>query len=417
MARIGRNSINKWMKDLRKFRHIIKRGTALIPVELKSLQQNKTYLVLRSHPLAERVIYFVKKRTLLSLLVIFPWLIAAFYVLLLQAPVYQSTAKILVEKDEKDPMNISMGILGGGHAAPSEIYLAREHVSSREVLENVEKQVGIKQHFQSRQVDFLSRLNKSATQSSFLKYYRQKVNAVVDPETNEIIISASAFTAQKAKQLLAAIILQTKEFVNRVSNTLAKKQYSFAKMKLHLAKEKLFEARKNVIEWQNQNGLFDPKETAQVVSSVMAKLKGTLVEKQTELITYSSFMQANSNKVVTLQEEIKALKAQIERQTSILLGQKEKNGKLNKIMSDFEWVQLQLQFAQAEYQAAQQAFDAAAVNLAKNQNLVIEVEPPNLPDEPISPKPLFDLVNYLCVLLILFVLTKMAIIIVKEHID
>ncbi|MCP0914816.1 hypothetical protein NKV53_10815 [Legionella sp. 27cVA30] len=402
---------------MKQFRRIIKRGTALIPVELKSLQQNKTFLVLRSHPIAERLILFLKTRRLFSSIVLIPWFAAACYIILLQAPLYESTAKILIEKDEKDPMNISMGFLGGGHAPPSEIYLAREHVLSREVLDKVEKDIGIKTHFQSKQADFLSRLSKHATQNAFLKYYRHKVNAVVDQDTNEIMLTASAFSPQIAKQLLTAIILQTKDFVNRVSNTLAKKQYSFAKMKLHLAKEKLFQARKDVIEWQNQNGLFDPKETAQVVSSVMAKLKGTLVEKQTEYITYSSFMQPNSNKVLTLQEEIKALKAQIERQTNILLGQKEKNGKLNKIMSDFEWIQLQLQFAQAEYQASQQAYDAAAVNLAKNQNLVIEIEPPSLPDEPVSPRILFDLSNILFLLLIVFVLTKMAIIIVKEHID
>ncbi|ETO94515.1 hypothetical protein [Legionella oakridgensis] len=403
---------------MKKFRRLIKRSTALIPVEqLKSLQQNKAYVILKSHPLAERCFLFLKTRKLFSLLVLLPWLVAAVYILAMQSPVYESTAKILIEKDEKDPMNISMGLLGNGQTTPSEIYLTREHVLSRDVLSQVEKRLDIKSHFQSKHVDFISRLSKNTSQNSFLEYYRHKVKAVVDPETNEIIITAAAFGAETAKQLLTEIIIETKGFVNRVSNTLAKKQYDFAKMKLHLAKEKLFQASKDVIEWQNQNGMFDPKETAHVVSDVMAKLKGSLVEKQTEYITLSSFMQPNANKIVTLQEEIKAIKEQIERQTNILLGQKEKNGKLNKIVSDFEWIQLQQKFAQAEYQASQQAYDAAAINLAKNQNIVIEIESPNLPDEPASPLPFFDLTNILFILLILFVLTKMAIIIVKEHID
>ncbi|WP_158422992.1 Wzz/FepE/Etk N-terminal domain-containing protein [Legionella oakridgensis] len=403
---------------MKKFRRLIKRSTALIPVEqLKSLQQNKTYMILKSHPLAERGFLFLKTKKLFSLLVLLPWLVAAIYILAMQSPIYESTAKILIEKDEKDPMNISMGLLGSSQAASSEIYLTREHVLSREVLAQVEKRLGIKSHFQSKHVDFISRLGKNTSQNSFLEYYRHKVKAVVDLETNEIIITAAAFSAETAKQLLTEIIVETKGFVNRVSNTLAKKQYNFAKMKLRLAKDKLFQTSKDVIEWQNQNGMFDPKETAHVVSDVMAKLKGSLVEKQTEYITLSSFMQPNANRIITLQEEIKAIKEQIERQTNLLLGQKEKNGKLNKIVSDFEWIQLQQKFAQAEYQASQQAYDAAAINLAKNQNIVIEIESPNLPDERASPLPFFDLTNILFVLLILFVLTKMAIIIVKEHID
>ncbi|MGQ3887478.1 hypothetical protein ACQUW5_00420 [Legionella sp. CNM-1927-20] len=403
---------------MKQLRRIIKRGTDLIPLEIKSLQQHKTYLAFKSHPISERFFIFVRARKLFSFLVLFPWFIAAFYILCIQTPVYESSAKILVERDDqRDPINSTMGMWSGGNAAPSEIYLTREYIISREILSHIEQRFGIKDHYQSKKNDFLSRLDKKATQSEFLKYYRNKVTAVVEPETYEIIITAAAFTPEAAKKIVTEIIQDTKQFVNKVSNTLAKKQYAFAKMKLGLAKDKLFQAGKDVMEWQNQNGLFDPKETAQVVSSVMAKLKGTLVEKQTELITYSSFMQPNSNKVVTLTEEIKALKEQIEQQTNLLLGNKEKNGKLNKIMTDFEWVQLQLKFAQAEYQAAQQAFDAAAINLAKNQNLLIEIERPNLPDEPSKPLPFYDLVNLLFFLLIIFVLTKMAVIIIKEHRD
>jgi capsular polysaccharide transport system permease protein len=403
---------------LKKLGRLVKRGTALTPVKRIAIQRHRIYLILRTYSLPERIALFYKAKKLFSLLVLLPWIMAAFYIVAIQTPTYESSAKILVEQERKDPMpNSPLGVLGNGHATPSEIYLTREHILSREVLAKVEEHRSIKSHFQGKNVDFLSRLSKSATEKAFLDYYQHKVNAVVDPETNQIIITASAFSAEAAKQLLSEIILQTKDFVNRVSNTLAKKQYTFAKLKLHLAKDKLFQAGKEVIEWQNQNGVFDPKETAQVVASVMAKLKGNLVEKQTELITYSSFMQPNSNKIITLQEEIKAIKEQIERQTSVLLGKKQKNGKLNKIMYDFEWVQLQLKFAQAEYQAAQQAYDLASINLTKNQNMVIVIEPPNLPDEASGPLPLFDLTNILFLLLILFVLTKMTIIIIREHID
>ncbi|WP_131750128.1 hypothetical protein [Legionella beliardensis] len=403
------------MKQLRRF---IKRGTDLIPLEIKSLQQHRTLLALKSHPISGRFIFFVRTKQLFSLIVFFPWLFAAFYILFLQSPIYESSAKVLVERDEQyDPVNMTMKLWGNGNPALSEIYLTREYIVSRELLSRLEQRFAIRDHYQSKHNDFLSRLNKSATQGELLKYYRNMVNAVVEPETFEIVITSSAFTPEAAKQILIEIIKETKEFVNKVSNTLAKKQYNFAKMKLALAKEKLFQAGKDVMEWQNQNGLFDPKETAQVVSSVMAKLKGTLVEKQTELITYSSFMQPNSNKVVTLTEEIKALKDQIEQQTNLLLGNKEKNGKLNQIMTDFEWIQLQLKFAQAEYQAAQQAYDIAAINLSKNQNLLIQIEAPNLPDEPSKPAPFYDLVNLLFLFLILFVLTKMAIIIIREHRD
>jgi capsular polysaccharide transport system permease protein len=401
---------------LKQLRQFIKRGTALLPVEIKSLRQNKALAIIMSHPITIRLTRFYIAKKLFSWMVLIPLLAAFVYIFFLQTPVYESSARILIEQDESSQAQ-TPGILGTSHVAtPFEVYLTREYIISREAMSIVDKNLQIMNYFQSKKVDGFSRLGNT-TQAKFLKYYRSKVKAVVDPETTEILINASAFDPEMAKKILQEIIVSTKEFVNRVSNTMAKKQYNFAHMKLKLAKDKLFESSRDLIKWQNENGLFDPKETAQVVSSVMAKLKGTLVEKQTELITYSAFMQPSANKLITLQEEIKALKNQITQQTNLLLGKKEQNGKLNKIMSEFELLQLQVKFAQAEYEASQQAFDAAATNLAKNQNMVIVVEPPNLPDEISKPLPLYDLTNVLVVLLILFALTKMAIIIVKEHID
>jgi len=403
---------------LKQLRKIIKRGTALIPVDSKSLDKHRDFLQFNYQFYRKHIFQFLKTKKLFSWLVVYPWLLVAFYVVFLQTSVYQSSARILIEKDEQiDSRPMPMGFMGNNSVTSSENYLTSKHIQSRELLNKLEKKIAIKSHFQSKKVDFLSRLSLNTSYYGFLKYYRKKVFAVVDPETNEIVITASAFSPEKSKEILAEIIKQTKTFVNHVSNTLANKQYQFAKMKLHFAKEKLFEARKSLIEWQNQNGMFDPQEAAKVVSSVMAELKGKLVQKQTEFITYSSFMQPNSNKIVTLKEEIHALKEQIERQTRILLGKKEKDGKLNQVMFDFEWVHLQLRFAQAEYQAAQQAYDAAAINLAKNQNIVIEIEKPNIPDEASSPHRFVDLTNVLVILLILFVLTRMSIILVREHMD
>ena len=99
------------------------------------------------------------------------------------------------------------------------------------------------------------------------------------------------------------------------------------------------------------------------------------------------------------------------------MSKREDDGHLNQIMSDYEWIQLKLKFAQAEYRSAQQAFDAAAVNVAKQKNSVIEIESPNLADEYEYPKKFYELTNLFILLLVLFFLIKMTINIVQEHID
>lgn len=348
-----------------------------------------------------------------------PWLLCAAYIVLLQSPLYVSTAKIIIEKDlEQSPITVSAGLFGNsGPANSAETFLTQEYLTSREVITNLQKKHDFKSHYQDKRIDFLSRLKQSPAEKDYLTYYQDMVKANVDSKTGEIDISVKAFSAETAQKLAGALIGQARGFVNRVSNTVADKQYAFAKKQLQESKLKLFKISKKVLEWQNTNGMFDPTESARVVGTVMAQLKSKLVEKQTDLIAFSSYMQANSSKVTALREEIEALKTQIERQTADLLSNREDAGRLNQILSDYEWIQLKLKFAQAEYRSAQQAYDAAAINVAKQKNSVIEIESPNLADEYEYPKKFYELTNLFVLLLVLFLLIKMTINVVQEHID
>ena len=307
----------------------------------------------------------IKTHKLFSAIVLAPWLICALYVIFMQSPMYVSTAKIIIEKDlDQSPITISAGIFGSsGPANTGETFLTQEYLISREVMVSLQKSLDLKNHYQSGSIDPLSRLKRNANDKAHLDYYRNMVRATVDTKTGEIDIEVKAFSAEKAQKLAASLISEARGFVNRVSNTVADKQYAFAKQQLKESKIKLFKISKRVLEWQNSNGMFDPAESAKVVGNVMAQLKSKLVEKQTDLIAFSSFMQPNSSKIIALREEIDALKTQIERQTADLLSNREDAGRLNQIMSDYEWIQLKLKFAQAEYRSAQQAYDAAAINV------------------------------------------------------
>lgn len=390
------------------------------------LQEKKTYVKaidrvgFYSYKGYEQSQKFIKKNPVFSWVVLIPWLLVASYMFCYQSPQYESNAKILIEKDDdKTPMNISFGFLGSsGTGNASNTYLTQEFILSREMLAHLQHEINIKEHYQGKSVDVFSRLKKHPNNKEFLDYYNSKVAVVVDSLTDELDISVNAFSSEMAQKTLKKIVVASKEFVNRVANSLASKQHRFAKAQLSITKKKLFDAETKMLAFQNKHHIFDPKESAKVVAGVMAKLKEELVTKQTELITAESFMQPASSKVISLKEAIEALKHQMEMQTSDLLGKSSiPGGKLNQIMVDYEWQELRLKFAQAEYKAAQQAYDISKINLSKQQNLVVEIESPNLPDTYTHPQIAYNLVNLLAMLLMVFVLGKMTVMIVKEHMD
>lgn len=362
--------------------------------------------------------FFCRSKPLFSL-VLFPWLLFICYLFFIKSPIYESTAKVVIESSKADnSMLINIGFLGkgGGGGDNKNIYLTSEYISSREMMHYLDEKLNVLNHFRSKKIDWLSRLSSDARERKKLDYFIDKVGAVYDSVTNELTIHARSFNADYSYRLLKEILFQTKIFSNRVSNTLANERYVFAELQLKKARDKLYQSEKDVLHFQNKHKLFDPKETVKIISSVMSTLRSNLVTKQTELITYSSFMNNKASKIIKLKEEIAALKRQIQNQTSYLLGV-DKQKKLNTILAEYQWLELNQTFAQAEYAASQKAYEMAKIDISQQQNLLIEISSPNLPDDYEYPHKLYDTVASLVCLLVFFVLFKMTHLIIQEHID
>jgi capsular polysaccharide transport system permease protein len=351
--------------------------------------------------------------------IVLPWLVALFYLTLLKSPIYESSARILIEKNEQDNgLMINLGFLGQsgqGGGGSKNTALTKEFILSRDMYQHLNKELRLKEHFQSNIIDFPSRLSKDAKDKKIQDYYKSMIEATIDPITNEISIYTRAYDPIYAYRLNKEVIEESRVFANRVSNSLAAEQYGFTEKQLKLAKNKLYKAEKDILAFQNQYGMFDPEQTVKEVSIAMAKMKGQLIEKQTSLIALSSFMDSKASKIIALKKEVLAIKDQIKKQTEDLLGKRK--DPLNSLFAKFSWLKLNLKFAGAEYEASQQALNIAKVNLNKQQDLVIEVLSPQIPDDSEYPRLLLDLFTFFIALLVFYAIGRMSYIIVQEHID
>lgn len=351
--------------------------------------------------------------------VFIPWFITMIYMSFFKSPIYEANARILLEKNDKDSgLMINLGFLGqsgSGVGGTKNVELTKEFIVSRDMFEHLDRELRLKDHFQSKLIDYFSRLSERAKSKKVQSYFESMIEASVDPLTNEISIYIRAYDPIFAYRLIKEVIEESRLFANRISNSLVAEQYNFTEKQLKLAKAKLYKAEKEILAFQNRYNMFDPEQTIKEVSGAMSKLKGKLVEKQTSLIAFKSFMDKKASKIVALKKEIQAIKNQLKKQTEDLLGQRK--DPLNSVFAEFSWLKLNLKFATAEYEASQQALSIAKVNLAKQQDLLIEVLSPHIPDDYEYPHLLFDLFGLLIGLLVIFSIGRMSYIIVQEHID
>lgn len=350
--------------------------------------------------------------------VILPCCLYALYMLFYQSPMYESVSRISIENNKDgNGLMLNIGFMGQGPTDDTRTaYLAKSFIESQDMLEKLNKAIAYDKLMSNHHIDYFSRLSEKSNNQQKLNYYQNKLHVVFDHETSELIIKSQAFSAKMAQVILQQIIKETKYFINHVSNTLAEDRFQFCQAQLTKYKEKLYNAELKMIHFQNKNGIFDPKEMAKGVSKLMEGLKERLVTKQTELFTLSAFMQPTASKIIALKEEIKSIKQQISMQTKTLLGEKEDKA-LNTLMADFEWQTLNLKFAYAEYEAAQKAFDLASLDKAKQQNLLVILSNPFLPDDKSSPIFLSNLFLAFLVFILIFIVGKMAFIIIEEHTD
>lgn len=124
-----------------------------------------------------------------------------------------------------------------------------------------------------------------------------------------------------------------------------------------------------------------------------------------------------SSQVVAMEQQVDAIKQQIIAQTRDIIGNSDKDPKLNNVIAQFAWIKLESDFAQTELTAAQQVVEAAKVNISKEANAMIVIDPPKLPDDYAYPRKIYDIVTVFIGLLIFYLIGKMIIIIIQEHRD
>lgn len=120
------------------------------------------------------------------------------------------------------------------------------------------------------------------------------------------------------------------------------------------------------------------------------------------------------DQIIFLQEKLSETRKKLIRaELTLQQASQQKNKYLPR--QEIERRKLELKFTQAEYEAAQQAYVFWIMSLKRNS--LVKTASPNLPDYYSYPRIPYDLFNLLAILSVFFILTKMILVVVKEHID
>jgi capsular polysaccharide transport system permease protein len=147
-----------------------------------------------------------------------------------------------------------------------------------------------------------------------------------------------------------------------------------------------------VVQFQNHEGLVSPEATAENLVAIVGRLESELSDLTTRRAAMLSYLMPKSPSVVELNQQIAAVKKQIETEKSRLASTKHKT--LNRTIEEYQRLQLSAAFALDIYKTALAALETGRVEATRTLKKVSVLQSPFEPEYPVEPRRLYNIVLF-----------------------
>jgi len=361
---------------------------------------------------------WIKKRRWFIVFVIVPTALAALYYGLFASDIYVSESRFVIKSPDQKRSQLSSLAnliqttgLSGGQEQANEVL---DFVRSRDALKALEKTPGFRARYASHEVDYLSRFPQPLNDDSFedlYKFYGKQVDAQLDTETGTSIIKVKAFTAQDAYVVNRRLLELSEGLVNRLNDRIRTRAISEAQRQVDLATNRAKAARVALAQYRNSQELIDPAKQAGGVLEISNGLIAQRAALQAQLDQMRRVAPGNPS-IPALQNRVNAISGQIGAQDSRVVGSK---GGIASKLGGYENLLVEQEFATENLNVANAALVQSRADAQRQQYYLERVVEPNLPDMPLLPRRLLDIIIVAAVATCLYFIGWMLVVGILEH--
>jgi capsular polysaccharide transport system permease protein len=283
------------------------------------------------------------------------------------------------------------GILGGPLAGLTDAQIVVNYLQSDQLIKDISGDVDLKAIYSVDKADWWARLTPNVTAEQLLDYWRWISTVEIDPLTGIVTLTVRGFTPQDAKAVSDAALSRSEKLVNRLSERSQADAVKSATDEVDAAHQRVINALNDIQAFQEKEKQINPVGFAQARSDIQAKLEGTLSEFEAQLGSLQKTMSQNAPTVIYLKNQIAAVKAQIDAEkvkaTETTTGGAA--GKdvtaVTKLLSQFDKLNLEREFAEKAYVASLATLESARVTASRQSRYLEAFVRPQLPQEPRYP--------------------------------
>ncbi len=353
---------------------------------------------------------------LLLAAVLLPSLLSLLYFGLLASPMYIAEARFAVRGADSSSTTggLAAMFLPSGASVGADAHIVAEYIQSPDIMEAIDGEMGIFEHFSSHDHDPLSRLAAGATRDERLTYWKWAVKPSFDPETGIIALSVKAYDPVMAKRLAEAVLAKSEALVNAMSRRAKDDAITLAMAEVSTAEQRVSKAQEAMRAFRDRSGMLDPASTAGGLQGIVSQLESEAVKVRAEIAQAHTFMSKNAPALVGLRARLEAVEKQLAQEKLRLAGEA-RPGSLTSFAGEYEGLQTENEFARQQLVSAMTSLEAARVKAEAKSRYVVAFQIPALPDESLYPLPFLFTAYVFVGALVLVGLCSLIIAAVREH--
>lgn len=346
-------------------------------------------------------------------------MLATFYWAVIASERYVSEAHVLIQRTDmasSQAMDFSALLSGGDGISRSDQMLLRNRLLSLDMLKLLDKELGLREHYSSHDHDILSRMFfHDASLEFFHKHFLSRVSVEYDEYAGVLVIQAQAYDPEMAQKITAALVREGERFMNAMGHQLAAEQVSFLEKQVKQRGDHALDARQRMLAFQNAKGLISPQSAAENLAAVVNKLEAQLTELNARKAALLGYLAPSAPGVVEVDLQIQAVEKQIKAEQTRLTSAKGQS--LNKMVEEYQRLEQEALFMQDAYKSALVALEKGRVEATRTLKMVLVLQSPSLPEYPMQPRRLYNIVSFLIGALLLAGLAQILLAIVRDHRD
>lgn len=375
---------------------------------IKFVSDSKAYVI------AQQAMLITWARLGSFALVVLTLFVVVIYYTLIATPRYTSDTKFIVKQSGTQQFSFTgLAALGSSSPSTKDALILQEYIQSREMALALDKSLGLKEHYQQDDWDWLSRLSKQTSTEDYIEYFQDHLKVQYDEISEILSVEIQTFNADFSLKVAQELLKVSETFINQLSDKAVQHQMKYAQKEVDRSHDILKKQKLLLVDFQNKYQLYNPQQQGVALATAVNQLEAEIITQETELKSLLAFMRKGSPEVKSKEITLAALNSQLLQEKEKLTNSGQQS--LNKLNMSFEELSLTTALATDLYQASLAAMEQARADIYQTLKHILIINQPSLAEDSEYPRRIYNIFTWFVSILLLYGIGRLIISIIKEH--